>query len=185
MQLNTYSELALRTNKPLPPQETIEHALMLLVSETGEIATAIKDHFIYGKPLDLLNVKEEMGDVLWGLNLLVVTAGGKFETLKTMPKGFDRPAVRQVLSINVMVGELIDVYFAHYKHAPTYFPLSIQERAESLFRMIHGLAMTLGIELTDILESNIRKLQARYGDKYSDVAALNRDLDKESKALEG
>lgn len=185
MELRTYSELALRTNKPLPPQETIEHALMLLVSEIGEVATSIKAHFIYGKPLDLTNIKEELGDALWGLNLLVVTAGGKFESLKVMPKGFERPAVRQLLSINVMVSELIDVYFAHYTHAPSYFPLSIQERSETLFRTIHGLAMTLGIEMADILESNIRKLQARYGDKYSDVAALNRDLDQERKALEG
>lgn len=185
MELRTYSELAMRTNKPLPPQEAIEHALMLLITETGEIATAIKDHFIYGKPLDLLNVKEEMGDTLWGLNLLLVSSGGKFESLKAMPSGFDRPPVRQIFDLAQMTSDLIDAYYSHFKHAPSYFPISVQERSERLFRTLHGLAMFLKIDLQDILESNIRKLQARYGDKYSDVAALNRDLDKEAKALEG
>jgi len=36
-----------------------------------------------------------------------------------------------------------------------------------------------------ICDKNIEKLRARYGDKFSEDAALNRDLDKEREILEG
>jgi NTP pyrophosphatase (non-canonical NTP hydrolase) len=41
------------------------HAVLGLVSEVGEIADALKKHLIYGKPLDMVNLVEEFGDVEW------------------------------------------------------------------------------------------------------------------------
>lgn len=46
------------------------------------------------------------------------------------------------------------------------------------------MADTLGVSFDDIQEKNIAKLKARYGAKFSEVAALNRDLDTERKILE-
>ena len=43
----------------------------------------------------------------------------------------------------------------------------------------------LDIPFDDIMEKNIAKLKARYGDKFSEHRATNRDLDKEREALEG
>ena len=39
--------------------------------------------------------------------------------------------------------------------------------------------------LEDCMEKNIAKLKARYGDKFTQHAAVNRDLDKERRVLEG
>jgi NTP pyrophosphatase (non-canonical NTP hydrolase) len=44
---------------------------------------------------------------------------------------------------------------------------------------------TLGVNLEDVMEKNIAKLKARYGDKFTEQAALNRDLETERKILEG
>lgn len=41
------------------------HALMGLTSEVGELADPIKKAMMYGKPLDVENIKEEAGDLLW------------------------------------------------------------------------------------------------------------------------
>jgi NTP pyrophosphatase (non-canonical NTP hydrolase) len=41
----------------------IEHAIMGLVTEAGELMDAIKKAKIYGKDLDLVNLVEELGDV--------------------------------------------------------------------------------------------------------------------------
>jgi NTP pyrophosphatase (non-canonical NTP hydrolase) len=92
------------------------HAVLGLMSETGEIADALKKHIIYGKALDEVNMLEESGDQSWYLALLLRAVGRGFE---------------------------------------------------------------------DALERNIAKLKARYGDKFSAHAALNRDLVKERAALEG
>lgn len=43
----------------------------------------------------------------------------------------------------------------------------------------------LNVPLEEVMEKNIAKLKARYGDKFTAEAALNRDLDTERKILEG
>lgn len=46
-----------------PEQADLLHAILGLCSEAGELADPIKAHVIYGKPLDLENVIEELGDL--------------------------------------------------------------------------------------------------------------------------
>jgi NTP pyrophosphatase (non-canonical NTP hydrolase) len=92
------------------------HATLGLASEVGELADMLKKHIIYGKALDLVNIIEETGDVLW------------YEAL--------------------------------------------------------ALAAVKG-QLSDAMEKNIAKLQKRFGDKFTEHAALNRDLPAERKILEG
>ena len=40
----------------------LDHALLGLVDEVGELASAFKKHVGYVKELDVTNVKEEIGD---------------------------------------------------------------------------------------------------------------------------
>lgn len=97
------------------------HAVLGLASEAGEIADQIKKHFFYGKPLDTVNLAEEIGDLFWYQALMVN------ELAETNPEiGFD-----------------------------------------------------------SIEETNIAKLRKRYGDKFSEQRAVNRNLDIERKILEG
>lgn len=48
------------------------HAVLGLVSESGEIATELKAHIMYNKPLAVINLKEEMGDLWWFFRLMLV-----------------------------------------------------------------------------------------------------------------
>jgi len=45
------------------------HSALGVASEAGEFTTSVKEHLIYGKPLDKENLKEELGDLLWFINL--------------------------------------------------------------------------------------------------------------------
>ncbi len=47
------------------------HALLGLMSESGEIADALKKHIIYDRELDLINLMEESGDISWYQALLL------------------------------------------------------------------------------------------------------------------
>jgi NTP pyrophosphatase (non-canonical NTP hydrolase) len=84
-------------------------------TEAAELLDAVKKHIAYGKPLDLVNIKEETGDLLF------------------------------------YVARIIDMY---------------------------------GWTFEEVMETNINKLKARYGTKFSEAAALNRDLEAERKILE-
>lgn len=94
----------------------IEHAVMGLVTEAGELMSEIKRAKIYKKDLDKVNLIEEAGDLFWYLALLCDDLGVDFET---------------------------------------------------------------------VWEINIKKLRARYPEKYAHDKALIRDLEKERKILEG
>jgi NTP pyrophosphatase (non-canonical NTP hydrolase) len=75
MELKQYSKLALRTKNDLGKRGDMMHALLLIHSEGGEIADAVKKHVAYGRELDIVHVKEEIGDLMWGINLLIDTLG--------------------------------------------------------------------------------------------------------------
>ena len=53
----------------------LQHALMGLISEVGEIGTTIKKTCIYNAPLDKENILEEAGDLLFYLNQLLMECG--------------------------------------------------------------------------------------------------------------
>lgn len=65
MKLNEFQVQALRTAKELEHYDALVHAALLATSEAGELATTVKAHVVYNKPLDSGNVIEELGDLLW------------------------------------------------------------------------------------------------------------------------
>lgn len=70
-----FRENVLKTEAPLPASlqgfHTYEgrllHAAIGLSTESGELLDALKKRIFYGKDLDLVNIKEELGDLLWYL----------------------------------------------------------------------------------------------------------------------
>lgn len=93
----------------------LSHAMIGMCTEAGEFQDAVKKHLFYGKPLDTVNLAEELGDLMW------------------------------------------------------YVAIACD---------------TLGVSLQEVMEKNIAKLKARYGDKFTEEAALNRNLEKERTILE-
>lgn len=79
--LDQYQEVALSTCAVLPMQQQILHATLGLVSESGEIADNVKRKIAYGRDLDIPNLIEEAGDVLWYLLLLTKTLGLSLEDI--------------------------------------------------------------------------------------------------------
>lgn len=98
-----------------PENIRLLHAAIGLCTESGEIQDQLKKAIFYGKPLDKVNLAEELGDVFWYMAIM---------------------------------SDALNVSFA------------------------------------EIMEKNIAKLKARYGAKFTENAALNRDIPAERKILE-
>lgn len=82
------------------------HGVLGIQTESGEMSDVFKRFVYYGKPIDPINVKEELGDLLWYVALLC----------------------------------------NHF-----------------------------GYTLEQVMKANIAKLRVRYGDRFTEFAALNRD----------
>ena len=91
------------------------HTGIGLSTEAGEFLDALKKHIFYGKELDRVNLREELGDLFW------------------------------------------------------YMAIACDE---------------LDIPFESLMERNIEKLKARYGEKFSEKKAENRDLNTEREILE-
>jgi len=62
----------------------ILHATMGVATEAGELLDAVKKHYFYGKPLDEVNLIEEMGDIFWYLGVLADVLGTTFEEVQRL-----------------------------------------------------------------------------------------------------
>ena len=117
--MKDYIQNALKTESvhfDVSGKERLLHAGIGLATESGEFLDALKKSIFYGKTLDTVNLKEELGDVLWYMAIALDALGTDFETE---------------------------------------------------------------------MEKNIKKLKARYGEKFSQESAEYRDLKKERALLEG
>jgi len=82
-----YQLLASRTDANLDTELLNQlHPLMGLVTEVGELMDVFKKYVAYGKPIDLVNIKEELGDINWYL--------GKFYRVLNIDQA-------EVLAINI------------------------------------------------------------------------------------
>lgn len=64
-----------------PEQTNLIHMVIGISGEAGELLDAVKKHTIYQKPLDVVNVKEEIGDIFFYLFNLIESLGLTFEEI--------------------------------------------------------------------------------------------------------
>ena len=96
-----YVELAIRTESTTfncnENTQRLLHAAIGLSTESGELIDALKKSIYYGRQLDLQNLKEEMGDIMWYMAILSDALGYSFEQCqednisklkKRYPEGF-------------------------------------------------------------------------------------------------
>ena len=75
-----YQELAARTeNDKLLPSEQLSNYALGLAGETGELVDLFKKVLYHGHPLDRNAIKDEAGDALWYLAMLLRKVGISFE----------------------------------------------------------------------------------------------------------
>lgn len=70
----------------------ILHGVLGASGEVGELADQLKRHLFYGRELDLVNLKEEVGDVLWYLQ--EICRGGGFTMQDAAEANIRKLAVR-------------------------------------------------------------------------------------------
>ena len=64
-------------------KERLLHAMMGMQTETSEFTDAIKKSLFYGKKLDVVNLKEELGDLLWYVSIAMSELGTDYNTEMT------------------------------------------------------------------------------------------------------
>lgn len=82
-------------------------------------------------------------------------------------------------------GEIQDQLKKHIFYGKPLDKTNLVEELGDLMWYVGVMCSELGVGLDEVMEKNIAKLKARYGSKFTEAAALTRDLETERKILEG
>jgi len=165
------------------------HAGYGWASELSELVDAIN----VADDLDYVNISEEIGDLTWYTSVAVSTLGFDPEEIsshefRAKDAGLlvkDYNDLRTTTeSIVWATGEFDDLVKKHLFYGKQFNVQRAKELLQSLCLSMAGMALVCGTTLEQCRSTNITKLKARYGEKFSEAAALNRDLETERKILE-
>lgn len=152
MQLENY-KLAIESTWNKQTNQNV-HVHLLLLSEIGELASAYKKLYGYGRQLDTENVIEELGDVLYGLFTWVRLNNSEFE----IPLLFTTDRITEdnickltdALLMNSMILLSNDV--------------SCEPIWMNIWKIITIIRQDVLLSWESIMDANIKKLSKRYPD---------------------
>ena len=157
----------------------------------GEAVDILKKTFAYKKPLDKVHLGEELADTVW------YCAG--VETINKLPGTvivFDEEAIASVENIKnqtiTYIKESVEIRKSSIETECLGVILANKGAVDSTNRggvlaivgICMGICEVLEIDFWQALTNNISKLQVRYPEKFTEEAALNRDLAAERVELE-
>lgn len=168
------------------------HGAIGLASELSEIQEATNT-----EEIDTVNMKEEMGDLLWYIGIMIdelrldpdvilysepLLTKEDLAFLSQSDKEFEvRVAVPDMV---ISVGKAIDLLKKSVMYGKQLNVDALAEQLAMLNSSITNVLNVLGFTPEEARERNIEKLRARYGAKFTEAAALNRDLKTEREILE-
>lgn len=88
--------------------------------------------------------------------------------------------IHHAMGISTEAGEGVDIYKKAMAYGKVIDPNHLREELGDLIWYVAHLAHIYGWSMEDLMQVNVNKLRARYGDRFTAHAALNRDLDREA-----
>lgn len=189
LDLDTYIELALITKRKEEYMKSdILHSAMGLITEVGELVDSYKRNIFYNKELDLVNIKEELGDILWYMAIGFNAIGEKFPAVERAVITQYSPSVTFILGKLVAFSSQIgsSVLTSEYYEETNAEDNKeyLQYNLPQLLGFLNVLAGHIGTSLPEIAYINIEKLAKRYPNGFSEFHALNRDTVNELNHIE-
>lgn len=180
--MNNYQELAQRTSAAPSPElidrlfhpQTV-NALIFLMQEAKSIGARldmVKRHIFYGKPAGFFG-GEDFHLTDDQKKLLVNENGRRIKV------------IHGIIGILTEAGELAETLYSLLFQGEDFDFINIKEEGGDTFWYLAELLTGANASFGETQRLNIAKLVARYGEKFSEFKALNRDLDKERGVLEG
>lgn len=152
------------------------HSVMGLVTEAVEL----------GSYSNIENLKEELGDYCWYLAILTKEAKLILNVSTNQEKYCEGNIFIKAENFNSLVSRLIknscsilDKYKKLFYYGKEININSLREDIHNCWLIIQDICQLFNINIYEIFQLNIDKLKKRYGDKFTEEAAINRDIDNE------
>jgi len=161
-----------------PKDERLLHAVIGIMTEIEEIL----DNHDTDKLPDEVGRREEFGDVLW--YCAIISREFHVDYQQIVSEISNEKPINLVIKIIKNTCKLLDIIKKKLFYNKTIDENSFKIIFESILLNLSDYANFYNIEIESILDTNIEKLKARYGQKFSSDKAINRNLEKERMILE-
>lgn len=105
---------------------------------------------------------------------------------RTLPELGSKQAndLHMIMGMQTEIGELTDIHKREFAYKKPLDKIHQTEEVGDILWYLANYCKINDISIEDAMDKNIRKLQARFPEKFTEHDALNRDLDAERKELE-
>ena len=176
-----YTLLASATDNPACMNKE-RHYLLGISSEIGEMCSCLKKFVGYNRPLDIVNLGEEMGDILWFISQLVQL---KYPNGPISKMVFEKEEERENLDRETTLFEGImqlNLIFARIiwseKEDKNY-----QQELYDMVNVLSFIGKLYDFNLAQLAWINIQKLAVRFPEKFDSQREMMRDLGLEYQTL--
>jgi hypothetical protein len=167
------------------------HASAGVSSEISELVELASSEDV----LDRVNLMEECGDILWYVGIAADALGAtdricqRADFVSGLIDLPDNELVNEIFktqaALSVRAGNIADLAIKKFVFYGKPFDAELLIKEFSAVHSLVDYLLTMaGLTLEQARERNIAKLKKRYGAKFTEAAALNRDLGSERKVLE-
>jgi NTP pyrophosphatase (non-canonical NTP hydrolase) len=159
------------------------HAIIGSLTEVEEILENYQDDTLITDINKQGSLGEEVADALWYISILFRELNITENTTDLSEFKTDKPfsTLLSFIKVSLKFLDLLKkkIYYGKEINLETMKDLSLK-----MFNLILIYSNHHGANFEQILDKNIAKLKARYGDKFSSEKAINRDLETEKNILE-
>jgi NTP pyrophosphatase (non-canonical NTP hydrolase) len=92
--------------------------------------------------------------------------------------------IHMLFGIITETAELTDIFKKSLAYGKEIDWVNVEEEIGDAMFYIASFCRITGLDLEEIINTNVLKLESRYPEKFTEYHALNRDLDKEREILE-
>lgn len=166
------------------------HGAIGIAGEVSEIHEAFYNAGFVPDKIDKVNLEEELGDICWYIanisNALEYDANWALPQTKvdqTTDEGVENFFLKSI-KMSVISGNIMDAFKRKIYYNVELDKNALIENLNKLIKLVYGMAENLKVDVSRIQQKNVDKLRQRFGEKFSEHAASNRNLDAEREILE-
>ena len=171
---SSVTELYGNMNPELENKLQCLHCIVGIATEVDELEAALMK-------ADMVNLKEEIGDIMWYVANYENALDQELSDLEDVLLLAD---AYNIYNLKESSDKLLDLWKKKLFYNTDKHDSTIDNEFAYLKHSIVKFCNNSNFDITSIMETNIEKLKARYPDKFSTRNADNRDLDNERNILE-
>lgn len=170
---NKYQEISRRT---APNGMSVKNIALGLIGEAGEIADLIKKQVYHGHPINLTEIKKELGDLLWYFARLCDHNKTNFsEDIGQSFQAMQREGTKGIIEHDLVnISIMLNTYVNYVATDIMLVGNGEYSDAIMIFACMSKIATHFDIDLEEVAGMNIEKLYKRFPEGFSKEASIAR-----------